>query len=498
MNTHMTINHTTPESRGVSSSRIEEYLRHLESHHLAMHDILIARGNDILAEIYYPPFTAGKPHRLYSVTKSFVALAVGFAFQDGLLSLDDPMSKYFARELEAGGQNDGEYGLHMQTVRNMLMMSTAKSTQDWFTARHLDRVQFYFSKTNPARKPGEKFEYDSSGTFILGALVERLTGKTLMDYLGEKMFSKIGISDHPRALFCPGGHTWGDSAFLMSPTDLYRAARFVLNGGTWDGEQILSADYVREATSCLIPTGDGTHVDGNGYGYYIWKAYGEGFFFNGMGCQFALCVPEKDLIFVCNADNQGNPDAKNIILDGFYDIIVKNTADTFPKDPAAEESLAAYVSTLKLFSAYGDTTSTLAETVGGRTYALGENRMGIRWIRLDFNGDTGVFRYENAQGEKELLFGMCRNAFADFPQRGYSDLVGSEPGERLYHGAYSGAWRDEKTFWLKVQLIDDYFGNMDAVFTFAENGESMELVMTKTAEDFLREYEGRAQGIPVK
>ncbi|MGM9624945.1 MAG: serine hydrolase, partial [Eubacteriales bacterium] len=102
----MNITYATPESRGISSADIDRYVRHLEAHHLAMHDILIARGNTIVSEIYYPPFTADFSHRLYSVTKSFVALAVGFALEDGLLSLDDPMSAYFSKELSAQGDEN--------------------------------------------------------------------------------------------------------------------------------------------------------------------------------------------------------------------------------------------------------------------------------------------------------------------------------------------------------------------------------------------------------
>ncbi|MGM9626040.1 MAG: serine hydrolase domain-containing protein, partial [Eubacteriales bacterium] len=373
-------------------------------------------------------------------------------------------------------------------------MSTAKAPQNWFSARTEDRVQQYFENPNPARKPGERFEYDSSGTFVLGALVERLTGKRLMDYLREKLFDKIGISDRPYALYCPGGHTWSDSAFLMPPRDLFRAARFVLNGGSWDGDSLLSADYVKDAVSALISTGDKTHVDGQGYGYYIWKAYGEGFFFNGMGCQFALCVPEKDLIFICNADNQGNPDAKDIILDGFYDCIVRNTGEPLPENPAAQKALAETAASLKLFAAYGDADSPLASAVSGKRYLLSDNPMGIRWITISIDGKRGVMRYENEQGEKALPFGMCENVFADFPQEGYADRIGSVPGGRLYHGAYSAAWKDARSLWLKVQIIDDYFGNMDAAFTFSQDASSLDLTMTKTAEDFLNEYTGAAHG----
>lgn len=492
----MIIKSSTPESCGVSSSHITEYIKMLERRHLAMHSILIARGDNIISETYYSPYRKDSRHRLYSVTKSFVALAVGFALEDGLLSLDDPMSKYFSKELSVlGDENENEFGLHTQTVRNMMMMATAKKVQNWFIPRSPDRVQFYFSNPTPAHRPGEFFDYDSTGTFVIGALVERLTGKTLMEYLREKLFNKIGVSDLPFALQCPGGHTWGDSAFLMPAADLFRVARFVLNGGKWNGEQILSADYIKEATSSLISTGDGKKIDQNGYGYYIWKGYGDSFHFNGMGCQFAFCIPETDLILVCTADNQGIADAADVILDGFYNMISKRAADgALPENPAAQAELNELSASLKLFAMYGEKTSPLSKKVSGKTYTLTENPMKIKWVSLTFGGEGGVFAWENAQGKKEIPFGLCENTFADFPQEGYSDRVGSVPGDRLLAGAYSGAWREDTEFRLKVQIIDIHLGNMEAVFSFSEEGDKLHLTMTKTAEDFLNEYVGEAYG----
>lgn len=481
----------SPESQGISSSQIAAYLALLQSRHLAMHDILISRGDHVLFEAYYPPFRAGEAHRLYSVSKSFVALAVGFALEDGLLSLDDPMSKYFERELE--GQPDGN--LRRQTIRHMMMMSTAKPGEDWFSARTDDRVRFYFQNRRPeTRTPGLQFEYDSSGTFVLGALVERLTGRSLLDYLREKLFDRIGVSHRVKALSCPGGHTWSDSAFLMPPDDLWRVARFVLNGGCWDGKQLLSPEYIREATSKLISTGDGYGIERQGYGYYIWKAYGKGFFFNGMGCQFALCVPEKDLILICNADNQGNEAAKDIILDGFYQMIVAHAGEPLPENPAAAERLACDVRALKLFAAYGAPRSPMEEKIRDVAYLLQPNPMGISRLSLTFTCDGGILSYTNAQGEKHLPFGRCENVYGDFPQQGYADQIGSVPGSRLYRCAASAAWKEPDTLWLKVQIIDDYLGNLDAIFTFSEDGRELSLTMRKTAEDFLDEYKGDAAG----
>ncbi|MBQ8510530.1 MAG: serine hydrolase [Clostridia bacterium] len=485
------MNYRTPESQGVDSRNILAYVKMLEENHVVTHDIIIARGNNILYEDFRPPFTPDFCHRMYSVTKSIVAIAAGFAWQEGLLDLDKPVTYYFEKELE--GQTDEN--MRSQTIRNMLMMSTAKPSENWFTARTDDRVRFYFQNKRPqTRKPGTIFEYDSTGSFVVGALVERVTGQLLMDYLRSRLFDKIGVSDSIRCLVSPGGHSWGDSAMLARPHDLLLIARFMLNGGSWNGEQLLDAGYVREATSKLIDTGNPAEkrFDGMGYGYLIWKCYGEGFFFNGMGCQFAVCIPERDMILIFNGDNQGNEKAKYLIWDGFYDMIAMPAGDQLNENPEAQKALADYIAPLKLRAAWGETDSPIAEKISGVEYKLNENPMGITRFRLTIENGEGRFDYTNAQGDKSIAFGMCENRFGEFPQKGYSDLVGSQPGNRLYKCAASAAWKEENLLDLKIQIIDDYFGNMDALFTF--DGDNVKVVMTKSAEDFLEEYKGQAVG----
>ena len=238
---------TTPEQAGISSADIRAYVQFLESHHYAMHSILIARGNDITFEHYTEPFDADFCHRLYSVTKSFVSLAIGFCIQDGLVRLDTTMKEAFPKET---ADVTDKFILN-QTVRDMLMMKTSKTNRDWFTSGCTDRVDHYF-KNNFNIRPAQSFwQYDSSGSFVLGALVERLTGKRLIEYLREKCLDKIGFSKEARCLTCPGGHSWGDSAFIAKPRDLLYMARFVLNGGSWNGEQLLNKDYIDEATDKL-------------------------------------------------------------------------------------------------------------------------------------------------------------------------------------------------------------------------------------------------------
>ncbi len=483
---------STPESMGISSRNILRYIKKLESNCFSTHDMIIMRGGKIIYEAYWKPFHKDFGHRMYSVTKSFVSLAIGFLEQEGKISLDDPIAKYFPDEIK--NQND-EY-MNKQTIRHMLMMSTAKYPQSWFVPECTDRVCHYFENpTVASRHPGTFFMYDSNGSFILGALVERITGMELIEYLRERLFDKIGVSKEAYMLKCPGGHSWGDSGLICTARDLLLTAQFVMNQGKWNGEQILNEEYVTTATSKLIDSNreNDNECASKGYGYQFWRTFDNSFFFNGMGCQFAICVPDKDIIFIYNGDNQGMQYAKKTIIENFFDLIVRPAVDgAFSEEQESQAELEDYSSKLVLSSVKGETESCWVDKINNKVFIMGENAMGISKMKLSFDADGGTLYYTNAQGNKELRFGMCTNRFGDFPQDGYSDEIGMQPGNRRYRCAASAAWVMPNTLSMKVQIIDTYFGLLHIKFAFV--GDEMGVVMSKAAEAFLEEYVGFAGG----
>ncbi len=307
------INYKTPENMGISSKNILNYINILENSRLSTHDVIIMRGNSIVYEAYWAPFNKDYNHRMYSVTKSFVALAIGFLYQDGVIDLDDKIINYFPDE----AKKQTDIYMREQTIKDMLTMRTAKEPKNWFKANTDDRVRFYFENDDLISRPsGTIFQYDSSASFVLGALVEKVSGKSLIDNLKENLFNKIGVSDGIDCLKCPGGHSWGDSGALCTARDLLKIAKFVMDKGVLNGKQLLNTDFLNNAVSKLTDNNSGNlnEFDCQGYGYCIWRSYGNSFWFNGMGCQIALCIPDKDIIMVYNGDNQGNNFAKKLLL----------------------------------------------------------------------------------------------------------------------------------------------------------------------------------------
>ena len=488
--------YSTPESVGISSRNIADYVKTLSDNGLCTHSLIIYRHGKIVFEKYWEPFDADFLHRMYSVTKSFVSVAVGLLASDGLIDLDAPMSRYFPEELK----DQQDQNMRNQTVRHMLMMSTAKPTIHWFDHKPSDRVAFYFSNPDPISRPsGTIFSYDSNGSFILGSLVERLTGKTLMEFLRERVLDKIGFSKEAFMLKCPGGHSWSDSALICKPTDLLKMAVLCMNKGEYNGEQLIDRDYITAATSKQIDNNVfGTlNYHSFGYGYQFWRTYDNSFSFNGMGSQFAICSPDKDMVLVTTGDNQGYVEAAQIIFENYFKMIVRNASDeALPEDNEAQAELQTLTSSLKLLAVKGEKTSPLADKINGVTYKMAENKMGIKTVSFRFEKVGGVFCYENEDGYKEIPFGMCENVFGKFPQRGYADQIGTVPSDKLYACAASGAWARDDQLIIKVQIIDDYFGNLNITAGFREDGK-LGIFMKKTAEDFLQQYDGFAGGTAI-
>ena len=480
----------TPESVGISSRDVLKFYKRLEARGLSTHAIIMARGDRIFTEGYYAPFHKDFLHRMYSTSKSFVSVAIGFCEQDGLLSLEDPLAKFFPEYATP----DVPERVKSVTVREMLKMETGVVNDGgWFESGKADRSAFYFDRPFVEKYPATLFDYDSSGSYMLGVIAEKVTGKPFLEYLKDKVLREIGFSEEAYCLRAPGGYSWGDSAVMCTARDLLLFARFVLNRGTWNGKRYLNEKYLVDATTptvCNNPYGFVTSK-GFGYGYQFWGLDRGCFATFGMGAQLAVCDPTHDLIFVINADIQGYAPSYEPIFDAFYDYIFDNAQSSpLAEDADAYRALVDYTENQKLFCLGKSRESALCADVASKVWRAEENPMGIKWFTLTFEGDEATFRYENATGVKALRLGFGHNVFQKFPEEGYSDEVGATYARGNYYDcAVSADWPEESKLRVRVQIIDKYFGNLSILFAFRDACHAT-VRMEKVAEDFLKEYCG--------
>ncbi len=481
----------SPEKAGISSEKIGQFVNLMNSYNINTHSFIMARGNDIFAESYYEPYNKDTLHRMYSVSKSFVAIAVGLAEQEGLLSLDDKFLDYFPEYINEN--IDDKY--RETTIRDMLTMRSCMAKYaNWWGGD--DRAKAYFSVTSN-QVSNTNFFYDSAGSFMLGCIVEKVTGKLFLDYLKEKVLLEIGFSEKSYCLLAPGGHSHGDSGVMCTTRDLLIFARFVMNGGVWNGKRYINEEFMRVAISKQTDN-DNSGITTplykrNGYGYLIWKMPRDGFAFIGMADQLAICDPETDFIFVMTAENMDSGNiVRTVIMHELYNNIIPKLGKPLEENVIAFNSLNNTLNSQRLLSLTGSVSKNISAEITGKKYALEDNPMGINSISITFDGDKGIFNYENSEGENRIEFGMGYNIFGKFPGNKRMGLTASVYEEGAYDCCASAIWCEEKKLHILVRVIDTYLGTLSIVVGFKNN--EVTVTMQKHAQRILDDLNGTAAG----
>lgn len=297
---------STPEEQGVDSAHIAAFVDELRtSEHVAAHQLMILRHGHVIYEGGFDPYHAGVWHVTYSMCKSITGMAIGLLIDDGLLSLDSsvtdillPVDNLTDTVLNPMRvlQRTRYYGL---TVRHLLTMQSGSSYNEIGAIAGNDWIKGFFDAGTKFR-PGERFDYNSMNSYILSAIVTRITGKSMFEFLKERLFEPMGIE---RVFWeaSPEGITKAGWGLFILQEDVAKLAQLYLNKGQWNGQQLISAEWVTESTRPQVETGQEANPQ---YGYHIWMSDVPGsYFYNGMLGQNAYIYPDNDMIIVINAGN---------------------------------------------------------------------------------------------------------------------------------------------------------------------------------------------------
>ncbi len=337
-----TITNTTfPEAKGISASCIIDTLSEIDIRGISMHSFLLCKDDCLVAEGYYAPVKKDDLHRMFSVTKSFVSIAIGLLQEEGRLSLDDSIVKFFPEYVP--NTSETHPWLLATTIRDMLSMRSchASTTYDKFSSK-TDWVKSFFTVA-PTHKPGTVFHYDTSATHTLCALVEKLTGMKMLDYLRNKVLNEIGFSKEAYCLTDGFGVSMGGSGLMATSRDLMCFALLILHNGNLNGKQYISADYIKEATSFQTATCVTGPIpsESQGYGLQFWIGEHNSIVCYGMGGQLAILLPEYNTAIVTTADTQGYQGGNQVIYDAiFRHILPELEKKQSPWTPSDEEKLA--------------------------------------------------------------------------------------------------------------------------------------------------------------
>ena len=498
------LEYITPEKAGIPPSKIIDFIDEIEEARINLHSFLMARGGKIFAEGYYRPIDENFCHRIYSITKSFVSLAIGRLVGEGKISVSDRIVNYFPEYYDEGKANEW---LSSLTVEEMLTMTTPMSSPNYSLGTDAPKaeapnkllrdgwVKCFFEYTdNHDRPSGMLFRYDSNASHVLCVLVEKLTGKTLIEYL-RPIFDKIGVSETIKCVRSPDGHSWGASGIICTLLDLAKVGELLLHLGECDGEQLIPLEYMKKAVSRLVDTtyDNGAKMYSNGYGYQIWT-HKYGFEMIGMNSQRVICFPEKDFLFVCNGNSANTKDASAHyeLLHSAVLRVYKSLGEPFPENYVENARLKEKISSLTMLGGFGEIYSPITKDVDKITYVLADNPMEIKWIKLELSDSVKKLVYENPRGIKEILFGMEEFIEFSFPETHYYGMQFGTPKGEGQRAVASGAWTKPNRLLIRVNIIDTSLGHLGIVLEF--KGDAIAVKFTKSAEAFLGEYNGTTYG----
>ena len=434
---------STPEAQGISSQAILEFLDAVAASNHEFHSLMVARHGQVITEGFWAPYRAEAPQMMYSMSKSFTSTAIGLAVIERRLTVEDPVVQFFPDDLPAE-ISDNLKALRVKHLLSMSVGHAQDSTGSLWAEQNWVRKFLSLPIANP---PGTAFLYNSGATYMLSAIVSKVTGQNLVSYLTPRLFQPLQI-DHISWEVCPRGINTGGWGLKIQTEGLARFGQLYLQKGSWQGRQILPAAWIEEATSFKIqqpaPDLEKAKRDSDwhqGYCYQFWRCRHNGFRGDGAFGQYTIVLPEQDAVIAITSETSNMQGILNLVWEH---LLPTMSESALARDRAAQSQLQDRLQKLVLPLPRGQRTSSRAEAISGRSYRV-ENVEENVTVSLKFNKAECVFNLKDAAGSHQVRCGLGK--WAD----GQTDMPGTPP--KLTQGklppvskiAAAAAWKDDNT-----------------------------------------------------
>jgi len=455
--TTVSLPRSVPEAEGVSSEGILAFLNVAENSRHELHSIIFLRHGKVIAEGWWDPYKPELKHTLYSTSKSFTSTAIGFAVGENHFTVNDKVTSFFPQDLP----DTVSPFLADMTVKDLLSMSAGQDPDPTFTTVMNDSNWVKAFLALPVvYDPGTKFLYNSLATYMLSAIVQKVTGEKVLDYLTPRLFQPLGIEGMDWEVD-PKGINTGGWGLRLKTEDMAKFGQFYLQKGEWNGKQLLPEKWVEEATSAKIDqapdlpkaakdTNDWTQ----GYCYQFWRCRNNAFRADGAYGQFIIVMPDQDAVIAITAETQNMQDELNLVWKYLLPAINK---DKLPENAAMASSLKQKLSSLALSMPVKGNNSPFVSKISGKTFTLEPNEKHIETLSFYFMEDMchvtlkadstdflltfGAGNWITGETTKPgpNLFGLARAHFTGLPP---SKVAGSY------------GWKDDNTLELVLRYIE--------------------------------------------
>ncbi len=359
---------------------------------------MLLRHGNVIAEGWWKPFEPSFKHTLYSLSKSFTSTAIGLLVKDGKLNIDDKLISFFPNEIPVVPDEN----LKQMKVKHLLTMNTGHgedtmpklraSTDTWTKTFLAQPVQF---------EPGTHFLYNTGATYMLGAIVYKITGQTLEAFLTPRLFEPLDIKGFDWEVSPQGLNTAGYGLRLKTE-DIAKFGQMYLQKGKWNGTAILSESWVNDATSYQTKSQEGNGDWAQGYGYQFWRC--KPGFYRGDGAfgQFCIVMPQHDAVLAVTSESW---DMQKSMTTAWENLLPAIETATLPENKTAWTALKKDLSSLVLPVAKGSVTSALSSKYNGKKFKLESNDFTAGDIQFDFSKDGCSLTITTSKGTSTLKFG---------------------------------------------------------------------------------------------
>ena len=284
------------------------FFAELAGKNMDLHSLMIVQNGKVVCEQWFGDNAPGKNHVMWSVSKTYTSMAVGFAVSEGLITVEDQVISFFPDDLP----DEIPENLKALKIKDLLTMSVGHDTDPTGSLPRGENQsgvtweKRFFSHPIP-HKPGTKFVYNSLATYMLSAIVQKVTGEKMADYLKPRLFDPLGIEGavwdaNPQGVNVGG---WG---LHVKTEDMAKLGLLLLQKGNWNGKQILPESWVEEATTKKIlqnPDVDPATNESDwvqGYCYQMWRCRNDAFRADGMAGQFIIVLPNENAVIAITAN----------------------------------------------------------------------------------------------------------------------------------------------------------------------------------------------------
>lgn len=461
MDSNSTSDHMLPRSRpednGIASSAITAFLVAASDERLGMHSFMLLRHGKVVSEAWWSPYGPERPHMMFSLSKSFTSTAIGLAVSEGLLTAEDRVVTFFPDKNISDDVN-----LNKMCVKHLLSMSTghAVESMDQVMRGEKDWVQVILNQ--PVEyEPGTHFTYNSGATYMLSAIVQKLTGQTVHDYLTPRLFRPLGIEGTTWEQ-CPRGISTGGWGLTLKTEDIAKFGQLYLQKGVWQGTHLIDEAWIDEATTYQVSNASSnTNPDWQqGYGYQFWRCRYGAYRGDGAFGQYCIVMPEQDIVIAMTAGSKDMQGTLNLIWEHLLPAIAEGPLEADEQEYARLCEVSASLAYLPLQSGV---VPSVAELVSGKMYTFKENNRGIQAAKMQIDEKEVLITAWSPIGEMQVRCGMGHWV---------EDITYNAPTTARY--VASGKWESPDTFVMNWRFIETPFADT-LTFHFAQERVSIRI-----------------------